>query len=127
MAEKPETRFTRRLLVELRKLPGTYWHKVEAGTKRTTVDIVGCAGGLYVAIEVKVWPNVLNPTGMQSYTLKSVAAAGGIACVVTDRPRPLCPVPELTIDDAVEFIWQSVVEANATAAASNARRKKLVK
>lgn len=76
-----ETRFKNKVLPILRKIPGSWWVKVQQVTIRGTPDIVGTVGGIFVAWELK---DIGGSTSrLQEYHIRSINEAGGWARVVS--------------------------------------------
>lgn len=86
MAETPEGRVKRWLKGRIRTLfPGAYEYWPPGGMfgRIGTPDCFLVWRGVFIAIEVKAEGNV--PTAPQLRSLKAIAAAGGVAAVVTGR------------------------------------------
>ncbi len=54
-----------------------WFFKVEAGSIRGIPDVMICAGGFFVAPELKVWPNKATP--LQLRRIERINYAGGAA------------------------------------------------
>jgi hypothetical protein len=76
-----ETRFKNKALPILRKIPGSWWVKVQQVTIRGTPDIVGCVHGIFVAWELKDIGGCTSR--LQEYHIKAINDAGGWARVVS--------------------------------------------
>lgn len=78
---QPETRFKNRVMGRLKKLPGTWWEKIQQVGKRGTPDILGCVRcakcdrGIFVALELKTDEGRLAP--IQEAKLEDIKKAGG--------------------------------------------------
>lgn len=89
MSEPLEKTITNGILKKLRALGG-WWTKIP-GTRMSAglPDIIGCHNGTFVGLEVKR-PSTRNTvTERQAETLRRIAAAGGLAAVVTSREEAL--------------------------------------
>jgi hypothetical protein len=74
-----EAQFQSKLLSELRKVG--WFYKASDRYRAGVPDIIGCYQGRFIALELKVAPNV--PTPLQEYELKSIYREGGSAQVVS--------------------------------------------
>ncbi len=83
MAEKPETVFTRKALIKLRAIRGSYFVKIQQVALRGVPDILGCVRGHFVALEIKVPPNKVRDGSLQQKVLRDIDDAGGFAAEVT--------------------------------------------
>jgi Holliday junction resolvase len=81
MAEKPETRFRRRLVKELQKLPRVMLFSIQQAGIRGTPDILACVNGVFVAIEVKA-SLISKPSALQSYNIQKIKEACGVGMVI---------------------------------------------
>lgn len=73
------------MLVALNKLPGVYALRTHGGSfqQKGTPDILGCAHGLFFAIEAKRSARE-KPTEAQKYNLRKFNEAGGVTFVSYD-------------------------------------------
>lgn len=76
MVQKLETIFKEKVLADLRKIPRLWCVKVQQVAIRGTPDILCCAGGVFVAVELKKDARV-DPDPLQDYTLERIKKAGG--------------------------------------------------
>ena len=83
MTPGPETRIVRAIIASVSRRPRSWLVKIHGGPFQAAgiPDIIGCIDGRFVALEVKV-PGA-RATKLQELTLSRIAAAGGIAAVVT--------------------------------------------
>lgn len=80
---KKETTFKIKVLNDLEEFKrlGTAWfYKTQEVSRRGVPDIVGCFGGTFVSMELKV-DSPIDP--LQQYTLDRIEKAGGKAWIVT--------------------------------------------
>ena len=82
MASKnPETLFKERVQKDLDSLGPDCWHvKIQQVTIRGTPDMLICAKGIFVALELKR-DDKQEPDPLQTYTLKQIQKAKGHALV----------------------------------------------
>jgi hypothetical protein len=71
-----------KVLAQLKTIPNIFCYKAQATSRRGIPDIVGCANGVFFALELKRKGGKLAP--IQRYTLDEIVMAGGIALVVTE-------------------------------------------
>lgn len=90
MAKQKETRFKEKVLKDLRKLPCSWFCKIQQRSIRGTPDILGTVCGFFVAIELKDKDARPDPSRekLQDHKLEEIAAAGGIAAKVTQDTWP---------------------------------------
>lgn len=81
MAQQKETRFSQRFARELNKIPGVWFVKIQQVTKRGTPDYLICAGGVFLAAELKIEGGRSTP--LQEYNLEAIRLCGGTARIVT--------------------------------------------
>ena len=82
MAKKPETLFKERIRPKLKKIPHSWWEKIQQVGIRGTPDFLGCVCGVFVALELKKdEKSKIDP--LQVHKLKLIANAGGVAFVVS--------------------------------------------
>lgn len=67
----------------MRKLPFSWWTKIQQQALRGTPDILGSLCGIFVAIELKSEKGRLD--SLQRHTLELIAETGGIG--VVSRPQ----------------------------------------
>lgn len=84
--KQPETKFKEKVLAKLMVLKlqtkGKIWYlKTQEKATRGIPDILICAGGIFLAWELKVGKN--KASGLQDFILQKINEAGGIAKVVT--------------------------------------------
>jgi len=81
--KKAETRLKERCLTDLRKLPNSWWVKIQQVVIRGTPDILGVKDGIFVAIELKSDKNDVHDSRfkLQEYNLNCIGAAGGLVFV----------------------------------------------
>lgn len=91
MAEKPETRFRRRVQAKLDLIPNSWYESIQQKAIQGTPDILGCVNGYFVALELKATP-ASKPSALQRLKLQRIVDANGVAFVV--HPQNL----EETID-----------------------------
>lgn len=75
-----EKDFQRVFLQKLRKIPRSFWHKVNDRVTIGVPDIFGCVSGVFIAIELKTRSKV---TPLQAHFLREVSKAHGQAFVVS--------------------------------------------
>lgn len=81
MAQKPETKFrNNKVRPALEKIPCSWWESIQQTGISGTPDILGCVCGIFVAIEIKTESG--ESSALQTYKLKRIAAARGVALVV---------------------------------------------
>lgn len=81
MAKKPETVFKEKVQKDLKKLPNTWFEKIQQVCIRGTPDLLCCISGKFVAIELKASSSEF-PDALQDHKLQSIANADGMALVV---------------------------------------------
>ena len=84
MATRAEAALTRRILRELRKIPNTFWDRIEQSSIRGTADIIGCICGQFHWIEVKVEleGHLDKREHLQMYKMDQVIDAGGAGIIM---------------------------------------------
>lgn len=85
MAQQKETRFSAKFAKELAKIPGVWWCKIQQVTKHGDPDYLICAGGMFMAAELKTEEG--RPTPLQQYKLEAIKHCGGVSRIV--RPSNL--------------------------------------
>ena len=80
MPQKPETRFKLRVASDLKKLPRTWFVKIQQVAIRGIPDFLLCINGRFVALELKAHPQA-HVSPLQDWTLKEIARTGGIALI----------------------------------------------
>ena len=80
-----EAEVVRRMLATLNAIPGVYAIRTHGGSfqQKGTPDVLGCARGLFFAIEAKRSAKE-KPSVAQQYNLKKFRRAGGITFVSHD-------------------------------------------
>ena len=75
----------RRMLATLNRIPGVYAIRTHGGSfqQKGTPDVLGCAHGVFFAIEAKRTAKE-KPTAAQLYNLKKFSQAGGKTFVSHD-------------------------------------------
>lgn len=81
MAQKPETKFTKKVTTDLRTIVGAWFFKTQEVGRKGIPDIIGCIDGNFFALEIKVGDN--TATELQEFVLSKIAIAGGSVAVVT--------------------------------------------
>lgn len=80
MSKKTETTFKEKVLSDLRDI-GIYAVKIQQATIRNTPDILACANGMFIALELKATPFSPVEKG-QIMELFFIKKAGGFVVVV---------------------------------------------
>ena len=77
---KDETKFTKKVLIKLRMLPHSTWHKISQRSIRGTADVLGCCAGLYCEFEIKIEPpkNLKGREVLQALKLERANKSGGV-------------------------------------------------
>lgn len=78
-SEMLEKDFQRFVLIQLRKIPNSFWVKINDRYTSGIPDILGCVAGIFVGLELKTKSKV---TAIQAYTLRKIDRANGQAFVV---------------------------------------------
>ena len=76
---KPETKFQNRVKKKKKKLDNLWVLKTQEKTRKGVPDLLICANGKFVAIELKAYKK--NPDPLQQFELNCIAASGGVALV----------------------------------------------
>lgn len=76
---KPETKFQNRVLKDLKKLDNLWVLKTQEKTRKGVPDLLICANGHFVAIELKATKK--EPDPLQRFELNCIEAARGTAYV----------------------------------------------
>lgn len=76
---KPETKFQNKVLSDLKKLDNLWVLKTQEKTRKGVPDLLICANGKFVAIELKAYKK--NPDPLQQFELNCIAASGGASFV----------------------------------------------
>jgi hypothetical protein len=85
--KKPETKFKEKVLKDLKSLGKNVWFvKIQQVAIRGTPDLIICAAGLFVAIELKVENGEVDL--LQAKTLLDITNANGRSFVVTPGSWP---------------------------------------
>lgn len=81
MAHKPETKFKIHVVSPaLRKLPNTWFVKIQQVALRGTPDYILCVNGNFVALELKP-DEFTEPDELQKYNISKIHDSGGVAIV----------------------------------------------
>lgn len=81
MPLKSETLFRKKVDVELKKLPNSWFESIQQKSISGTPDKLGCVSGVFVALELKAEDGG-QPTPLQAYKLDRINQSGGYArCV----------------------------------------------
>lgn len=84
MADTPEVKVKKKVVVQLKELGAYFFYPVTGGYGGSGVpDIVGCYKGKFFAIECKAGKN--KPTALQQKNIDSIIAQGGAALVVNEE------------------------------------------
>lgn len=97
MSAKPESRLQASIRSALLDAyPGSYIFKVHGSAFQAAgiPDLVGCIGGRFVGLEVKLPGAEGTLTKRQDSALGAIRRAGGIASVVTSAPEALRIIAE---------------------------------
>ncbi len=86
MAKQRETLFKEKVLKDLALLPHTWVFKTQEVSKRGIPDILICCNGHFIALELKVEENTVDP--LQCWTLNKITAAGGLALPTYPKTWP---------------------------------------
>jgi hypothetical protein len=78
--KKPETKFKEKVLGDLKELP-VWFIKTQEVARCGTPDLLICAGGVFVAWELKTDEG--EPDGLQLYNIKRINDANGVGLVVS--------------------------------------------
>ena len=83
MAETPERKVKKKVVLILKAMGAYYFYPVTGGFGGSGVpDIVGCYNGRFFGIECKANGN--KPTALQELNLANIKAQGGIAIVIDE-------------------------------------------
>jgi hypothetical protein len=82
LAKKPETAFKERIYPKLKRLPNSWFVKVQQMTIGGTPDFLMCVAGQFVALELKRSGGG-KVAALQEYNLSLINQSGGIGLVVT--------------------------------------------
>lgn len=98
-----EKDFQKIVLQKLRKIPRSFWHKLNDRAAIGVPDIFGCVSGVFIAIELKTRSKV---TPLQAWYLRQIEKANGQSFVVTPDNfdqvfKHLVKLSELTSDGAL--------------------------
>ena len=77
MSHQPETRFKRRVLLDLAQIPTVWVLKTQERARRGVPDLLICWRGRFIAIELKV--DGEKPDALQFAVLERIGKAGGVA------------------------------------------------
>lgn len=81
MIKQPETRFKERVLPRLRRIPKSWWVKIQQVGIRGTPDVLGCIDGQFVAIELKQSAKAHVDT-LQKHELTKICCSNGWAFIM---------------------------------------------
>jgi hypothetical protein len=84
---KPETKFQKKVLADLKKLPKVWVLKTHEKVRRGVPDLLICACGHFVAIELKAHPGAAI-SDLQSYELGAINHSEGSAFVANPENWP---------------------------------------
>lgn len=77
---KPETKFQKKVLSDLKKLPNIWILKTQERARRGVPDILLCCNGTFVALELKASPK--SPlASLQRFEIEQIKASGGLGFV----------------------------------------------
>lgn len=77
---KPETKFQNKVLKDLKKLNNVWVLKTQEKTRRGVPDLLICANGHFVAIELKAHEGaIISP--LQRFELGCIEASNGVSMV----------------------------------------------
>lgn len=95
MGSQPEARLSRRIQTEIRAA-GHFCYKVHGSelTMAGLPDIIVCAGGLFIGLEVKMPAKRSNTSARQDYVHSLIRQAGGIAAVVCSPQEALSVIEQ---------------------------------
>lgn len=82
----PEGAVKKQIRAYLTSLGAYHFSPVQYGMGASTLDLLCCLQGKFIAIEVKR-PGVLSPTARQNAVIKTIHAAGGIAFTTDSLER----------------------------------------
>lgn len=79
-----ESELVAKIMKELRKLPHLFFWKEHGGIYGTAgiPDIIICANGRFIGLEVKLPGGSYGATALQQKTIRDIQKAGGAAAVV---------------------------------------------
>lgn len=91
-----ESELVAKIMKELRKIPNLFCWKEHGGIYGTAgiPDIIVCAKGRFVALEVKLPGGSYGATALQQKTIRDIQEAGGAAAVVRSVDEALQVVKE---------------------------------
>lgn len=84
--KKEETKFKERVLKQLRNLEGIWCEKIQQVSIHGTPDILICAKGKFIALELKTDVGVLS--ALQEWNLQEIQKAGGVSIVSSPSTWP---------------------------------------
>lgn len=78
------------------KYPDSWWMKIHGGPYQTSgiPDLIGCAEGIFFALEVKLPEGKYGVTKRQQYHIDKIIQAGGTAAVVRSVTEALDVIRE---------------------------------
>ena len=80
-----ETKFSKRIRVDLDKIPNSYWIRIESVSLRGVPDLLGVIAGRFVGLEFKVSKKASLKRGhqvLQKYTIEKIKESGGYATML---------------------------------------------
>jgi len=84
MAKKPETVFWERIKPKLKRIPRSWFFKVQLVARWGIPDVIGVVNGRFVALELKKDSKGHGGDGelLQKHNIKKIKKAGGYAAIV---------------------------------------------
>lgn len=94
--KQPETKFKEQVLKDLKTIPGIWFFKTQEVGRRGIPDILICAGGILIALELKIETGRVDR--LQQHVLGKIKAAGGVAMAVKPSEWPMmkCAIKQFT-------------------------------
>jgi hypothetical protein len=86
-SKKPESLFKEKVFKDLDTLPNCWYEKIQQVTIRGTPDILICANGYFVALELKL-DHKSKIDELQVYKIKKILKSKGVAFIVTPDEWP---------------------------------------
>ena len=85
MSRRPEAVLCEKILRKLRKIPHSYWERVEQVSIRGTADIMGCMCGIcyWVEVKMKFKETLEKREKLQLYKMGRIIDAGGAGVLMT--------------------------------------------
>ena len=96
MTQISEKRITKKMKELLKQRFGGFWFKVHGGPFQAAgiPDLIGCAEGCFIAIEVKRPERMDQVSTLQAVTLDQISRSGGLAFVACDPEEAVKRVAE---------------------------------